>query len=170
MSYIPKGANKAQVALLALMIPGDLCAYYNIGGDDLKKALMLIRQYCEMPALGSSWRKQVQFAPPTGAPGNFGGAPSPGFNFGNFSYAAMPPYGLGSYSLPNEATLRQAVITLLTAVFLSPEGPFTMSKPLPIRRHFAEMMGGNLNDFVECLRVVEKDFNLPAAPYDVRPR
>jgi hypothetical protein len=62
------------------------------------------------------------------------------------------------------------VITLLTAVFLSQEGPFTLTKPLPIRRQFAEIMGGNLNDFVKCLRIVEKDFNLPAAPYDARPR
>lgn len=167
MAHIPPKANKGQIALLALLIPGDLCAYYNVGGDDLKKALVLIKQYCSMPELGSSWRKQVQFAPPTGAPTG-GVPPFGGFNFGNFSYGAGPNFGLGAYSLPNEATLRQAVITLLTAIFLSPEGPFTMTKPLPVRRQFADMMGGNLADFVECLRVVEKDFSLQSAPYDVR--
>lgn len=174
MSYIPPKANKGQVALLALMIPGDLCAYYNIGGDDLKKALVLIKQYCGMPELGSSWRKQVQFSPPGaagGMPGGMPGSPFGGFGLGSFSYAGSPPFGgLGAYSLPNESTLREAVITLLTAVFLSPEGPFTLTKPLPIRRQFAEMMGGDLNGFVECLRIVEKDFNLNSAPYDVRPR
>lgn len=167
MAHIPENADDVQVALLALLIPGDLCAYYDVGGDDLKKAAMLIRQYCMMPELGRSWRKQVQFGVPPGAsqatPPPFGG-----FNFGPFSYANAPNFGLGAYSMPNEATLRQAVITLLTGIFLSPDGPFPLSKPLPVRRQFAEQMGGQLSGFVKFLRIVEKDFNLPAAPYDVR--
>jgi hypothetical protein len=39
MAYIPSGSTKHQIALLALLIPGDVCAYYNIGGDDYKKAV-----------------------------------------------------------------------------------------------------------------------------------
>jgi len=178
MPHIPRGADDVQVALLGLLIPGSYCAYYDIGGEDLKKAIMLIRHYCEMPEYGRSWRKQVQFSPPTGAaggmpggvPGGMPGSPFGGFGLGSFSYAGSPPFGgLGAYSLPNEATLRQAVITLLTAVFLSQEGPFTITKPLPLRRQFADMMGGNLAGFVKFLRIVEKDFNLPSAPYDARP-
>ena len=173
MSHIPRGADDVQVALLGLLIPGSYCAYYNIGGDDLKKAIMLITQYCEMPEYGRSWRKQVHFSQPGaagGVPGGMPGSPFGGFGLGSFSYAGSPPFGgLGAYSLPNEATLRQAVITLLTAIFLSPEGPFTINKPLPIRRQYAEMMRGNLAGFVKFLRIVEKDFNLPSAPYDSRP-
>ena len=203
--YIPANSTQGQVALLALMIPGEWCAYSNVGGDDLKKAIGLIRQYCATPELGMAWRNYVEFTPPgsqqpggaqtgagqtgagqTGA-GQTGGAQPGGSPFGNpfggpfgfavpFSYGAfgtMPGFGFGfgygGMNRPNEVTLRNAVVTLLTVVFLSPDGPFTMTKPLPIRKHFAKVMTGNLADFVACLRIVEDDFRLPHAPYDVAP-
>jgi hypothetical protein len=180
MAYIPSGSTKHQIALLALLIPGDVCAYYNIGGDDYKKAVMLIHQYCALPELGRSWRGQVQFTPPPAQGGTKPGASATGaapgspfsgpFGYNNpFGNPFGSPFGYGgAFAQPNNLELRTAVIKFLSILFLDPEGPFTMIKPLPIRQSNARLVGANLKDLVECWRIVEREFGLPSMPYDVR--
>ena len=159
MSRLPQGISPKQTAVLYLLTAGSVVSYQNPSNTELREAIQLLEFYCGVPALGRAWRSQVEFKQP-GASGlpNWTSTGIPGYSFGH------------SWAQPNEEALRKSVIVLLTNLFITPESPFFAYKPPAFRRAFAEAIGLDLRDLVECWRVVEKDFGLIPVPYDVRPR
>ena len=156
---LPKGITPKQTAILYLLSPGSVVAYHQPTNPKLREAIQVLEFYCGVPELGRAWRGVIDFKQP-GAPG-----------MPNWMSPGLPGYGLGAaFSQPNEIKLRESVVALLEALFIQADAPFYAYRPVQFRAAFAESLGLDLRDIVECWRIVERDFGLLPVPYDVKPR